>query len=281
MYVDRYKGYVFIDRAKKQGRIDQHNPLLRHRDVLQIVPCSLPRLEPLERNIKHHDDDAISLFITHYPAIEQRLQDAKRDDHLGIIPGLPLSQVRNLIMLAASLEQLGRQGELGSGSQGLTLPTPYHFDMGRYWAEVKEVKEVGSGSTQQAECKTVCCVAGLAHNLLGYPRFEGEMYDRACYANFLDTTYPLSCFLWSWIFSGFWNACDNTLQGAITRIRYVLLFGLPKDYVITLTNLYRDIMQCEQHADDDGNPYQTQYSFHEMQYKACQQGYATYRGKPL
>lgn len=101
-----------------------------------------------------------------------------------------------------------------------SLPDDYQeFDMTDYqikndgrWCGYKPIRK---------SCGTVACAAGHGPNA-GIKPLDDENW--ATYSIRLAGHCDRS---WNWLFSAWWIEYDNTLQGAVKRIRYYLKHGVP------------------------------------------------------
>ena len=85
-----------------------------------------------------------------------------------------------------------------------------HFSM--------ECYEMGLG-----ECGTVRCVAGWAYHLFNTSR----LYDAWLFGTNLEQS---SSAEWQWCFSEIWNVYDDTVEGAVHRIKMMLNDEIPHNW---------------------------------------------------
>ncbi len=99
--------------------------------------------------------------------------------------------------------------------KGLKTLNPSQFDMGDF----------------MNDCKTVGCVVGWSATFKGLEPIDSNNYHFANYYGY-DYYYDYSKRLfkldhsqWEWCFSGDWKDIDNTIEGAIKRIYYLVENG--------------------------------------------------------
>lgn len=91
------------------------------------------------------------------------------------------------------------------------------FDMGVF-------SEGDEGPEEVHICGTAGCIVGNAP-ALGFPAMRGEGWVVYSFRLFCPASGH-----WKWLFSGRWRHADNTLKGAVARIRYSLEHGVPDNW---------------------------------------------------
>ena len=103
---------------------------------------------------------------------------------------------------------------------------PDQFDMSDYEANLKEPLE--TSSSVHMNCGTVACVMGWAKACMIQPNVRVD-YDKL--ADFLFGLEKHDA-AWEWLFGGSWAGIDNTVEGAIKRIKYYINCGkVPEWYL--------------------------------------------------
>ena len=92
--------------------------------------------------------------------------------------------------------------------EGLKTLEPNQFDMDQYIND----------------CGTVRCMVGWATTFKGLEPIDDDYddYDGVDYDSYSDRVFETNSDQWKWCFSGRWVDTDNTVEGAIKRIEYLI-----------------------------------------------------------
>ena len=93
-------------------------------------------------------------------------------------------------------------------------------------------RHCGIAGDRVPECKSVGCVIG---HCVVLDKWEDVYKDSGGEIDYLQwsekfTGLPSSSSEWDWCFSGRWSSVDNTVDGAIARIIWLLENGLPENW---------------------------------------------------
>ena len=96
------------------------------------------------------------------------------------------------------------------------------FDMGKFTERITSEEE-----DEAVNCGSVGCALGHGP-WAGIEKLPTEKWSEYCERQF-ET--PLSSDEGLWVFSGSWKGFDNTPRGAAKRIYWLLLHGVPKNFL--------------------------------------------------